>query len=250
MFPTINLGPLSLPAPEFILLISLWLGSMLSERYARQSNVDPLIIEKVLLLSLLTGIVGGRLSYVFRSPSAFGDNILSIFSLNPNLIDPAGGLFVSLAVGYLYLSKQKISFKAILDSLSPFFAVTALALSIANYASGKGFGIATTLPWGIELWGAIRHPVQLYFLVCGVITLLFLLWFYKTKAHEPGTVFFVFLSITSGYRLFFSGFQETGLITTSGIRLSQIAAWLILVFSIYLLKKPFFPTREDKNHAP
>jgi len=145
MFPTINLGPLSLPAPELILLISFWLGSIISERQAKRFNVDPLILDKVLWITLLAGIIGARLSYVARSPSAFEGNLLAIFSLNPDLLDPAGGLFISAAVGFLYLSKQQISAKSFLDSLSPFLGVMALALSLSNLASGRGFGTATTV---------------------------------------------------------------------------------------------------------
>jgi len=249
MFPTINLGPLSIPAPELILLMGFWLGSTFSERHAKRFDVDPLILEKVLWITLLAGIIGARLSYVARSYFAFEGNLLAIISLNPNLLDPAGGLLISAAVGFLYLSRQQISVKAFLDSLSPFIAVMAIALSLSNFASGVGFGTATVLPWGIELWGIIRHPVQVYYIISGILTLFFLISFYQSKNYQPGTIFTAFLSMTSGYRLFFSGFQETRLVTINGIRLSQVVAWAILLISLYLLRNQIFPAREEEIHA-
>ncbi len=37
-----------------------------------------------------------------------------------------------------------------------------LAVPLANLASGDAFGAPSSLPWAIELWGAARHPVQIY----------------------------------------------------------------------------------------
>jgi len=249
MFPTINLGPLSLPAPELILILGFWLGSTFSERHAKQFNLDPLILDKTLWITLLSGIIGARLSYVARSSFAFEGNLLAIISLNPDLLDPAGGLLISAAVGFLYLSRQQISVKAFLDSLSPLLGVMAIALSLSNFASGRGFGTATFLPWGIELWGEIRHPVQVYYIIGGVLTLFFLLRFFRTKTYQPGIIFTAFLSLTSGYRLFFSGFQETRFVTFSGIRISQVVVWAILLISLYLLRNQIFPTLEEETHA-
>ena len=249
MFPTINLGPLSLPTPELILLLGFWLGSTFSERHAKRFNLDPLILEKALWITLLSGIIGARLSYVARSSFAFEGNLLAIISLNPDLLDPAGGIFISAAVGFLFLSKQQISGKAFLDSLSPLLGVMAIALSLSNFASGRGFGAATVLPWGIELWGEIRHPVQVYYIIGGFLTLLFLLRFFRTKTYQPGTIFTAFLSMTSVHRLFFSSFQETRFVTFSGIRISQVVVWAILLISLYLLRNQIFPAGEEKTHA-
>jgi prolipoprotein diacylglyceryltransferase len=249
MFPTINLGPLSLPAPEFILLLGFWLGSTLSERHAKRFNLDPLVLDKVLWITLLSGIIGARLSYVVRSSFAFEGNLLAIISLNPDLLDPAGGIFISTAVGFLFLSKQQISAKAFLDSISPFLGVMAIALSLSNFASGRGFGTSTVLPWGIDLWGEIRHPVQIYYIIGGFLTLLFLLSIFRIKIYLPGTIFTAFLSLTSGYRLFFSGFQETRFVTFYGIRISQVVVWAILLISLYFLRNQIFPVREEKTHA-
>jgi len=250
MFPTINLGPLSLPAPELILLMGFWLGSTFSERHAKQFNVDPLIIDKVLWITLLAGIIGARLSYVARSPFAFEGNLLAIISLNPDLLDPVGGMLISAVIGFLYLSKQHISVKSFLDSLSPFLGVMALALSLSNFASGSGFGTATVLPWGIELWGMIRHPVQIYYIIGGILTLFFLLRFFQAKNYQPGSIFTSFLSMTSGYRIFIGGFQDTRLVLFSGIRLNQVIAWAILSISLYILRNQIFPAGKEVIHAP
>ncbi len=250
MFPTINLGSLSIPAPELILLLGFWLSSILAERNAKRFKVDPNLVEKVLWICLLAGLLGARLSYIARSSTAFRGNLLSIFSLNPNLLDPVGGLLISAAVGFIYISHQRISFWAFLDSLTPFFALLTTALSLSNFASGSGFGSSTSLPWGIYLWGDFRHPVQIYYLAGGLVTLYIILAIKQYNVYQAGYTFILFISLTSGFRLFFYGFQESGIVVADGIRLAQLAYWMILSISLVLLSKLFLPTRMEESDEP
>jgi prolipoprotein diacylglyceryltransferase len=83
-----------------------------------------------------------------------------------------------------------------LDALTPFFAVFALGLGLAHLASGSAFGKETTLPWGIELWGAVRHPSQVYEILASLL-ILGLLWFQRADAR-PGLHFLTFAALTSG----------------------------------------------------
>ena len=250
MFPTINLGPLSIPTPEFILMLGFWLRYVLAERNAKRFQIDPHLLEKGLWICLLAGLVGARLSYVARASSAFQGNLLSIFSLNTNLLDPIGGLLISAAVGFLYVSNQRISLWVFLDSLSPFFAVLSVALSLSDLASGTGFGIPTTLPWGLSLWGELRHPVQIYYFISGFIALGVILTVKQTDKYQAGFVFLLFISLTTGFRLFFSGFQESAILFPGGIRPLQLVYWTILAISLFILRKQNLQTRMEKSDEP
>ena len=250
MFPVINLGPLSIPAPGFILLLGFWLGSVLAERKSKRFRVNHNLVEKVLWVCLLSGLIGARLSYIARYTSAFQENLLSIFSLNPNLLDPVGGLLISAAVGFVYISHQRISLWAFLDSITPFFAVMALALSFSNFAAGTGFGTSTTLHWGISLWGELRHPVQIYYLIGGLVTLFVILAIKQTNNYQSGFTFLFFISLTSGFRLFFSAFQESASIIADGIRPLQLAYWIFLAISLFLFNKQNLPIRTEKSNEP
>jgi hypothetical protein len=53
-------------------------------------------------------------------------------------------------------------------------AVFALSLSLSHLASGEAFGAPADLPWSLELWGARRHPSQIYEVIVASLTLLFL----------------------------------------------------------------------------
>jgi len=246
MFPVINLGPLSIPAPGLILLLGFWLGSVLAERKSKRFKVNHNLVEKALWVCLLSGLIGARLSYIARYLSAFQGNFFSIFSLNPNLLDPVGGLLISAAVGFVYISHQRISLWTFLDSITPFFAVMAIALSFSNSAAGTGFGTSTTLPWGISLWGELRHPVQIYHLAGGLVALFTIYFRKQINNHQPGFTFLLFVSLISGFRLLFSGFQESTSLVGDGIRLPQLTYWTILAISLFQLNKHYLPPQMEK----
>ena len=234
MFPILNIGPLSIPAPEFILLLGFWLGSILSERSAVRYQIEPNQIGKLIWTCLAAGIIGGRLSYIAGNPDAFRGNLISILSINPSLLDPTGGILISAVVGYFYHVKLGLPLRRLLDAITPFLIVLAGALSLSNFASGSGFGTATTLPWGIHLWGEVRHPVQLYILLGDLTTLIIILAIKKSDTYWSGKTFLIFTTLAAGFRMFLMGFQEAAPLIAGTLRLNQIVAWMILAISLTL----------------
>ena len=57
---------------------------------------------------------------------------------------------------------KKLEIWSVLDALSLLLPVIGMGLGLATFAVGSQYGTPTGLPWGINLWGEIRHPVQLY----------------------------------------------------------------------------------------
>ena len=58
---------------------------------------------------------------------------------------------------------------SLLDALTPGFIVLAGGLALADLASGDAYGSPSSLPWAIELWGAARHPTQIYQLIAVIV---------------------------------------------------------------------------------
>ncbi len=187
MLPILNVGPLALQFPGLVLLLGIWLGLSLSERYAARFQSQANILYNLALGSLLGALIGARLVYAVRFSEIFLADPASLISLNPGLLDASGAVAGGLLFALVYGQRNHLSFWHTLDALTPALAVFAIAWHLANLASGSGFGAPSQLPWSIDLWGAARHPVQIYeALAAGLILLL--LWPGKANpaVNQPG----------------------------------------------------------------
>lgn len=258
MFPTIQIGPLAVQAPGLIVLGGLWLGLSLAERLALPDREAANHLYNLTFAALIAGILGARLAYLARFPDAFLASPLSLLSLNPGLLDQNAGIAVGLIAALIYGQRKGLPFWPTLDRLTPLFAVFAVAISISNLASGTAFGAPTDLPWGIELWGAVRHPTQIYaaFLAAGIL-LLVIRW--HKRENNAGAVFLQFVAYTAAARLLVEGFRGDSLLVGSGLRLAQLVAWAILALSLWGLwriksgepKNSKIPTRPPSSaHQP
>lgn len=250
MFPTIRVGPLSLQAPGLMLLISLWIGISLGEKSAKAYKVSAEKLSNLILVSLVAGVIGARVVYIAQNPQAFAGNLLSMVSLNLGLLDVAGGAVTAIIAAFIYGQKKEMDLWRTLDALIPFFGMLAIGLATANLASGDAFGMETTRPWGIELWGATRHPTQIYTMIGALVTLN-LVWPPKQGAQkesgaqkEAGVDFLIFIAITAGYTLFIEAFRGDSTLILGGIRADQVIALLVLAVSLWGLDRKLKGERE------
>jgi len=179
MFPIINIGPIAIQAPGIILLLSLFIGFWFVSKFARKIGTAGEVIENCILIGLTTGILSARIGFMLQNPSIFLDNPLSLFSLTPSMLNPGFGLLIGVLIALILAQKQHVPLWPTLDTLSPLFLWLFAGMHLANLANGTAYGLPTELPWGIELWQAIRHPVQLYILI--LTTGLFLWLMFHTK---------------------------------------------------------------------
>ena len=221
------------PRDLILLAAALWIGLALAERRCERHGVSKDALNNIVFYSLFGYLLGGRILFALANYSAFIDSPLNIFSLNTDLFDPIGGLFIAVLVGMIYGKKQNLSFWNTLDALTPIFATLAIGLYLSHLAAGTAFGSPTTLPWGIELWNETRHPTQIYELIASLI-IFAVIWFRKSKL-SPGVLFLNFTALTAGARLFLEAFRGDSTFIFGGIRLAQVVAWMVLAIAIYLM---------------
>lgn len=237
MLPYISVFGLALPLPALTILLGIWLGLSVSERYAHKHQVPPEKLYNLIFVALIAGVIGARLAYVIQFPSAFIESPGSLISPNPGLFDISGGVVAGIVISLGYGQRKKLSLWPTLDALAPALAVFAIAVSLSNLASGNAFGSPTTLPWGIELWSTARHPSQIYE-AAGAGLILWYLWpGRKAVKREPGIIFLQFSALSALSRLFFEAFRGSSLVILDNIRVVQIYAWLILAASLWGLSR-------------
>jgi len=238
MLPILHIGPLAIQVPGLVLLLGVWLGLSLTERYAPRYGVESKIIYNLVIISILAGVIGARLFYVARFPDAFLSKPASIISLNPSLLDLWGGVFIASMVALIYGRRMGLSFWSTLNALTPAMAVFSVALALAHLSSGSHYGMPTNLPWGFELWGSYRHPTQIYEFIAAAM-ILFILWPGRETLNSasPGVYFLSFLGLTAGASIFLEAFRGDSPLLPGGIRIVQIIALILLAVSLWGIKK-------------
>jgi phosphatidylglycerol:prolipoprotein diacylglycerol transferase len=148
MLPILQIGPLALPVPPFSLLLALWLGLSLAEKFAPRRSIPADALYNLTFTGLVAGLIGARLGTIFQYPNAFIESPLSLVSLNPGLLDPFAGFAAGLIGMLVYGQYARLTLWATLDALTPLLAVMAVGFAVAHIASGEAFGAETSLPWG------------------------------------------------------------------------------------------------------
>ena len=239
MFPVLQIGPLAIQTPGLILIAGIWIGLNLAERQAARYGLNAELLDNLVLISLVSSILGARIGYVIQYPSIFFESPLSILSFNPGLLDPWTGLAFAAFAAFIYGQRKQMVVWPTLDALAPGIAVAAIALGFSHLASGAAFGMPTDLPWAISLWGAKRHPSQIYeILAAGIILILF--WpekglVFKRISKKPGVYFLSIVAVSAFTRLFLEAFRGDSRLILAGIRQPQVMAWLILATTFFAL---------------
>jgi phosphatidylglycerol---prolipoprotein diacylglyceryl transferase len=243
MLPILNIGKLALQTPGLILLVGMYLGLTLAERFYPKFPIKPAHASNLVFIGLAALLVGGRLTYAAENLSAFIKSPVSLVSFNPSLFDLTGGVIIGLAAAGWYGARRRIPFWSLLDALAPWFGVMLAALGLANLASGAAYGEPARLPWSIELWGEWRHPAQVYESLAALLILLFKVLLPLSRRSQedqtwPAGLFFIeFAAWSSAATLILGMFRGDALLIAGGVRALQVGAWVVLAVCLYLWGK-------------
>jgi prolipoprotein diacylglyceryltransferase len=239
MLPVLQIGPFAIQTPLLLLLIGLWFSMSFGSRYSESFKVTSKSLDDLILLSILAGLIGGRLFYIIRFPTAFLENPTSVLSLNPELFLLPGALLVGAVTFLVIVQRKEMGLWQTLDALALPVAFFLIFLGLSHLASGKVYGTRTNLPWAIQLWGVNRHPTQVYeILGSGIV--LGLTWYRfqsmkKSTPYEytPGKLFLYFLGLISISWILIEPFRADSVYVAGNLRLLQVVAFVFLVISFW-----------------
>jgi len=231
MLPILQAGPIAIQMPGLILLAGVWVAVSLTDREAPRYSMKPSTLSNMILIGLVVGILSARLWYVIRFFDIYLENPLSILSLNPTTLAPLEGVLTGIAAATFYGYRKGLPLWPTLDVLTPGLSAFGLAVGFAHLASGDAFGVETTMPWGIELWGALRHPTQIYeVLAAGFI--FWLIWEIRRKTPFSGFLFLTWVALTALSRLLIEAFRGDSIIAYGSLRSAQMGSLVVLVIAL------------------
>jgi phosphatidylglycerol:prolipoprotein diacylglycerol transferase len=227
MFPTIPLGPLQFPVKPFMLLVSLYVFLWLGEKEARRLGLKGEKVWDAGFYSIIAGVVCGRAAHVLLNWHSYSGNWGQVFSLNTNTFVTAPALIGALLTWIVYARFNGMPLLTLADALSPGTALAWALASFGDLANGDAYGSPTSLPWGIRLWGAKRHPTQLYYLL-GAVLLFSILWALR-KRSAKGRQFLVLLGGAGAILLLVGAFRANPSTIVGGIRTEQVIGLVMLI---------------------
>ena len=278
MLPVLQLGGLALPMPPLALLLGLYIALDISQKQAVRRKLNGDRVYNIGFNSLVIGLLSARLAFVLANLNTYLQirpvSRMLISFVTPLLGSEIGwvGLIVGIAAAAFFMRRHKISWVSALDAYAiggSFFVITLWA---AHLLSGDSYGVQTSLPWGINLWGASRHPTQIYSLI--ISTGVF--WFlrrvepapdrskkkkkkksfqggkgrFRPRAPYEGYVAILFVLLTSLTILLLEPLRADSPVIAGGIRVWQIGALVTLVIALGLLARQAPPRpQEDKTTA-
>lgn len=233
MFPVIHLGPLALQSHGLILLLSVWLAAEAAEHGAKRLGLRGEGVYSLAFVAAAAGVIGARIGYGLEHWPAYQSDPGALLALNLNTFSPLAGVLTGVIAAYLYARRKGVAQRRLLDALTPGFMVLLGGLALADWASGDGYGAPSSLPWAIELWGAARHPTQVYQLIAVLVIALIVL---RTPRAFDGARFGMFVVLYAGARLFIEGFRGDSE-TIGGVRTVQVWSLMVLLAMLILLRR-------------
>ncbi len=266
MLPYINLGPIGLPTGPLVYLLGAWLALYAVDRAARRLGQAPEPLYALASVALLGGFVGARLVFVALHWPSYDDNLLGIIWPLTSGYSAAGGVFIGAAAAFFYGRWRRLSLWPTLDVLAPGLLIFLMAVSLADFLGGAGYGSLTAMPWGIDVFGVRRHAVQLYEVAAGAVALG--VWWAATsdltgrrvtlesdnsiarrpvRSYLAGRPFLLAVAVYAAGRLFVDAYKETTPVMTSGIHTVQAVALLILLLALGLMARTTIQVSEVTN---
>ena len=247
MYPSLPLGPLSLPTAQILAIVAAWFGLSVMARVGRRLQLDPDMIWNVGTIALAVGVIVARLSHAVQFWDVYRAEPLLLVSIRPGGLMLWPGVVGALAAAYLYLIRMEVDPRPV--GVATVFGLLGggVVLEISNFLTGAVVGTTGVPPGGLSWvfgWmgssydavlsqpAAVRHPVALY-RATGMMLIVggFLLW---GKWARPGRLAGQAVLALALLRLFTDGFAaDTRLL--GSLRLSQVLALIAALGLAFVL---------------
>jgi phosphatidylglycerol:prolipoprotein diacylglycerol transferase len=180
----LELGPLKIHWYGIMYLIGFAGAWWLARRRAAapRSTWRPADVDDLIFFGMLGVILGGRIGYVIF----YGLKFWAIDPWYPLKIWEGGmsfhGGFIGVALAFaLFALRRGRNAADVYDFGAPLPAFGLFFGRIGNFINGELWGKVTTVPWGFQVNGQVRHASQLYEAALEGVLLFSVLWWFTSR---------------------------------------------------------------------
>jgi phosphatidylglycerol---prolipoprotein diacylglyceryl transferase len=231
MYPLVQFGPLRLSSGGLLLLLSIILGGWLMARVTRARGGVQLArqADHCFYPVLIGALIGARLWYGLFNLDLYGRNPGLFLALRVSDFAWPGALLGGLLAGSVWCRRYGFDALKLADSAALTLPAEQATASVGLLLSGEAFGVPTSLPWGVPLFGAVRHPTQIYFALAALSSLI-LLWRLSRRALPEGALAVVYLGLQGLTSLLIEALRADSLVLPGGIRTAQVFGLALLLY--------------------
>jgi phosphatidylglycerol:prolipoprotein diacylglycerol transferase len=228
------------------LIIAFISGLLVAVHEGKRFAITRLDITDVVLWGFISAILGARLLFmlIYWESSSFTLSEVCTLGTEDGGFSFHGGLLAGGLASFLIAWHHKIQIWRLADALAPGLAVAMFFMRIGCLLNGCDYGIVTTVPWGIFLHGATRHPIQLYEGV-GNLLLLPLLIILNKKSAKPGWTFLLYLLFSAIIRFGVDFYREESVRIWNLFTIPQLLAIGIAIFADFILYQKILIKKKD-----
>ncbi len=211
-------------------------------------------VDDLIFFSALGVILGGRLGWVFvYGLDAIAADPLAILRVWEGGMSFHGGLAGVMIAVALFAKRRRRRIADVFDFTAPLPALGLFAGRIGNFINGELWGKQTSLPWGFEVGGIVRHPSQLYEALLEGLLLFTIVWWFTSKPRARLAPAGLFLSCYAVFRILVEFVrlpdQDIGYLALGWLTMGQLLSLPVLALGLGMLAWAWKRREPSGNYA-
>jgi len=166
-------GPLRLHTWGLMVGLGVIAGAALAVRLANRRGLPGDRLWTIAVVVAVAGLLGSKFLWALQ-PATIEETMadpLRLVAVWQGGLTFIGGLLAGVPAAILAARRARLPLLATADVIAPAFGLGLAVGRVGCFLTGLHPGRPTTLPWGIEYLGAVRHPIPLYESVLGLLLL-------------------------------------------------------------------------------
>ena len=246
----VEIGGFTIYSYGLMLSLALLVASLGLLRQATREGFNPDHVLEAVIVASVFGLIGARLLYVFLNWELYQGQWIKILFTRSGGLSFYGAFLGGLIALFVWCRFRKLSFLKLSDLMAPYLALGYALGRVGCFLNGCCYGVVSSVPWALPAFEGdrfLRHPVQLYACLGGLVIFIIL---YRIRPKRPFEGFqLIMLMLLYGCLRFITEFFREEPQVWLGLTLAQIFSLGLALVSLLLLLIVFMVKDYNKNRV-